>query len=48
MPAIKLCYSQLDFESRLAKNHTTTTALKGKKESAALRSVKMQDIFTVL
>lgn len=48
MPAIKLCYSKLDFESRLAKNHTTTIALKGKKEFAALTSVKMQDICAVL
>lgn len=28
MPAIKLCYSKLDFESRLAKGHATTIALK--------------------
>jgi len=48
MPAITLCYSKLDFESRLAKNHTTTIALKGKKEFAALTSVKMQDICAVL
>lgn len=47
MPAIKLCYSKLDFE-RLAKNHTTTIALKGKKEFAALTNVKMQDTCTVL
>lgn len=39
MLAIKLCYSNLDFESRLAKNHTTI-ALKGKKESAALINIK--------
>lgn len=48
MPAVKLCYRKLDFESRLAKNHTTTIALKGKKDSAALMNVKMQDICTVL
>lgn len=48
MPAIKLCYSKLDFESRLTKNHTTTIALKGKKEFAAWTNVKMQDICTVL
>lgn len=48
MPAIKLCYRKLDFESRLAKNHTTTIALKGKKEFAALTNIKMQDICTVL
>lgn len=35
MPAIKLCSSKLDFESGLAKKHTTTIALKGRKESAA-------------
>lgn len=48
MPAIKLCYRKLDSESRLAKNHTTTIALKGKKEFAALTNIKMQDIGTVL
>lgn len=41
MPAIKLCYSKLDFESRFTKNHTTTIALKGKEKFAALTNVKM-------
>lgn len=48
MPAITLCYSKLDSESRLTKNHTTTIALKGKKEFAASTNIKMQDICTVL
>lgn len=48
MPAIKLHYRKLDFESRLTKNHTTTIALKGKKEFVALMNIKMQDICTVL
>lgn len=48
MSAIKLCYSKLDFESRLATGYTTTIALKGEKEFAALMNLKMPDICTVL
>lgn len=48
MPAIQLCYSKLDFQSRLAKGHITTIALKGKEEPAALMNTEMPGICTVL
>lgn len=47
MPAMKLCYSKFDSESRVTKNHTTTIALKGKKGFAALTNGKTQGSCTV-